>query len=176
MPFIWNYKTVRISKKHLQDGFSFPNFKCIIGVHTSILAWWKKGLPYNADSCPTWVRTERLLCKKTSLPALLNSPTTVKKSYFSSNFVFGNTIKILKQIKLYIKAPKIYTDTPVCKNHSFIPGLNNDVFSTWKQRGICNISDLYIDGKFVSFAPIFFFSDFYKLEIMLGYICPTLKF
>ena len=45
-------------------------------------------------------------------------------------------------------------DTSICENHSFTPGLNDFVFSTWKQRGICNVGDLYIKGNFASFAEL----------------------
>lgn len=63
-------------------------------------------------------------------------------------------MSIWKQIKLYIKAPQVYIDTPICENHSFIPRLNDIVFSTWKQKGVCNIKDLYIDGNFATFARL----------------------
>lgn len=91
-------------------------------------------------------------------------------------------MSIWKQIKLYIKAPQVYIDTPICENHSFIPGLNDIVFSTWKHKGVCNIKDLYIDGNFATFArPLItsqpqVFSDIYKLEIMSGNTYQTLKF
>lgn len=32
----------------------------------------------------------------------------------------------------------------MCENHSFIPGLNDIVFSAWKQKGIDSIHDSYI--------------------------------
>lgn len=94
----------------------------------------------------------KLSTVSTSLLALLHSLSAVKRSLFSNSFVVGNTLKIWKQIKSYIKAPKIYVDTPVCENHSFTPGLTDGVFSTWKQSGICTIGDLYVNGNFASFA------------------------
>lgn len=33
----------------------------------------------------------------------------------------------------------------MCENHSFIPGLNDTVFSAWKQKGIDSIHDSYIN-------------------------------
>ena len=86
--FIWNYKAVRISKKHLckaknVGGFALPNFKMYYwATHLSMLAWWRRGPPSISDSCPVWLRVERLFCKKSSLLALLNTPTTVKKSCY----------------------------------------------------------------------------------------------
>lgn len=158
IPFIWNYKTVRISKKHLSKsknsgGFMLPNFKMYYwAAHLSVLAWWKKGPPSSVDSCPAWLVIERLLCKKSSLSSLLNSPDVIKDSYFSNSFVIGNTVKIWKQIKIYIKAPKIYVDAPIWQNHSFIPGLDDAGFYTWSQKGICTVGDLYINGSFATFA------------------------
>ena len=98
--FIWNYKAVRISKKHLckaknVGGFALPNFKMYYwATHLSMLAWWRRGPPSISDSCPAWIRIERLLCKKSSLLALLNSPTTVKKSCYSNSLVIHGTIRI----------------------------------------------------------------------------------
>ena len=68
----------------------------------------------------------------------------------------------------------MYTDTPICNNHSFIPGINDAAFFDWKQKGIVNINDLYIEGSFATFrqlqtAYIFLpqaFSDIYKLETL----------
>lgn len=60
--------------------------------HLSILAWWKKGPQSDADWGPAWLHTERSVRKKPSLLALLNSPTTVKRSHFSNSFVVGNTL------------------------------------------------------------------------------------
>ena len=101
IPFIWNYKAVRISNKHLSKpkntgGFALPDFKLYYwAAHLSIRLWWKKGLSSEADFCPACLCTERLLCQKTSLPALLNSPAVVKKESFNNSFVIGNTIKNL---------------------------------------------------------------------------------
>ena len=49
VPFLWNYKAIKISKKHLckpknAGGFALPNFKMYCwAAHLSILAWWRKG-------------------------------------------------------------------------------------------------------------------------------------
>lgn len=160
IPFIWNYKAVRITKKHLcksknSGGFALPNFKMYYwAAHLSILAWWRSGPSSSSYGCPTWLCMERLLCQKTSLLALLNSPTKVKKLYYSNSFVINGTLRTWEQIKLHIKAPSIYLDTPICENHAFTPGLNDIVFSAWKHRGISKVSDLYIEGNFASFTQL----------------------
>lgn len=97
IPFIWNYKAVRITKKRLSKskdvgGFSLPSFKmCYWAANVSILAWWKKGLQLYTDSCPAWLQIESSVCKKTSLLALLNSPTAAKGFLFCNSIVVGNT-------------------------------------------------------------------------------------
>ncbi len=61
IPFIWSYKTVRISKKHPSKpkdigGFALPNFKLYYwAAHLSILAWWKKGPPFWGRLLPCMV-------------------------------------------------------------------------------------------------------------------------
>lgn len=156
-----SFRTTHITKKHLSKpkeagGFSSPNFKMYYWAaqSLSILAWWRGGIRSDTDSCPAWLHIESSICKKTSLLALLHSLTAVKRSLFSNSFVVGNTLKIWKQIKSYIKALKIYLDTPICENHSFTPGLTDSVFSTWKQSSICTIGDLYVNGNFASFAQL----------------------
>lgn len=51
----------------------------------------------------------------------------------------------------------MYVDTPICDNHSFIPGLNYIVFAAWKERGICNIGDLYVVSRLQYPCIKFFF-------------------
>lgn len=82
---------------------------------------------------------EQQLCWKTSLTALINSPGPIKDLYFKGS---------------YVVAPKVYVDSPICHNHSFVPSLNDAVFSVWYQKGICNMRNLYIDGNRASFSQL----------------------
>lgn len=43
--------------------------------------------PAISDSSPTRLHVERVLCRNTSLLALLNSPSLVNKLCYSNNFV-----------------------------------------------------------------------------------------
>lgn len=139
-------KNIYVNQKMLE---ALPNFKMYYwAAHLSILTWWRKGPPFSSYSCPAWLCIEYLLCNKTSLLALLYSPTKVRKSHYSNSFVINGTMRTWEQIKLHNKSPSVHTDTPICENHAFIPGLNDIAFSAWKQKGIKNINDLYIGGHF----------------------------
>lgn len=160
VPFLWGYKAVRIAKKHLikpkaKGGFSLPHFKAYYwAAHLNFITWWKKGPPSDSSKCPAWLSLERTLCNKTSLLALLNSPTKINQLHYSNSFVVKNTLKIWKQIKLHTKTPNMYIDSPICKNHAFLPGLSDRVFADWKLKGIKDISALYLDGHFMSFKQL----------------------
>lgn len=77
VPFLRNYKNVRISKKHLcktkkEGGFGLPQFKYYYwAANLSIFARWKKW-PSDTDGDPSWLRMEQAFCNRTSLGALLN--------------------------------------------------------------------------------------------------------
>ena len=160
IPFIWSYKTVRIAKKHLckpkmEGGFGLPLFKLYHwATQLSIIAWWKNSPPADSDDCPAWLTLERSLCRSTSLPALLNSPTKVNKTAYSGSSIIASTLKIWSHIKRYIKAPGTYLDSPICNNHAFTPGMSDFVFVMWQERGICDLNSLYIEGIFASFAQL----------------------
>lgn len=67
-----------------------------------------------------------------------------------SSTVTGNTLKIWYHIRRYIKGPNIYLDCPICKNQAISPGLSDAVLLTWQQRGMNDLSTLYVDGIFAS--------------------------
>lgn len=58
--FIWNYKNVRISKKHLfkpkaKGGFSLPHFRFYYwAANLQSLSWWRQ-TPENNGEIPEWV-------------------------------------------------------------------------------------------------------------------------
>lgn len=157
--FIWNYKNVRISKKHLfkpkaKGGFSLPHFRFYYwAANLQSLSWWRQ-TPENNGEIPEWVWLERTSCSKTSLEALLNSPIKIESRSYNENIIVNNSLKIGKRIKSFLDRPHIYLDSPICKNHAFTPGLHDKVFSQWKQKGLISIRDLYIDNKFGSFTQI----------------------
>ncbi len=56
-----------------------------------------------------------------------------------------------KQINL--KITDLYLDTPICNNHVFPPGLQDNIFFQWKHMGIVTI-DLYREGTCSSFEQL----------------------
>lgn len=159
VPFLWNYKNVRISKKHLcktkkEGGFGLPQFKYYYwAANLNIFAWWKKKAS-DPDKDPSWLRMEQEFCNRTSLAALLNSPIRIDPTLYDNHFVIKNELKIWKQIKAYLKAPDMYLDSPICQNHAFTPGFLDSGFTQWERKGIKRIKDLYIDGTFASFEQL----------------------
>ncbi len=150
--FIWDNKTARINKKHLnkskdQGGFGLPNFKCYYwAANLNTLVWWRKIASVELGDKPEWLAIEEASCNKTSLSALLNSPIEIEIKNINGNIVISNLIKVWKQIKVYLKIPNLYLDTPICNNHVFPPGLQDKIFFQWKRMGIVTIQDLYREG------------------------------
>lgn len=163
--FIWDNKTARINKKHLnkskdQGGFGLPNFKFYYwAANLNTLAWWRKIGSVELGDKPEWLAIEEASCNKTSLTALLNSPNKIELKNINGNIIISNLIKIWKQIKVYLKIPDLYLDTPICNNHAFPPGLHDKTFFQWKHMGIVTIQDIYREGTFSSFEKLKQFYD-----------------
>ncbi len=90
--FIWNFKAVRISKKHLckpkaEGGFSLPSFRNYYwAANLQFLSWWRQ-IPENKMEIPEWVWLERTSCRMTSLEALLNNPIKIESRFYNENIV-----------------------------------------------------------------------------------------
>lgn len=87
----------------------------------------------------------------TLLPALLFSNVQLSDKLFGYNFVLGNSLKILNQMRKFLGLPNVLVNAPITGNHLFKPGLTDGVFLDWRERGLCCISDFYIDNNFASF-------------------------
>lgn len=155
-PFLWNYKTPRITKKHLiklkvNGGLSFPNF---------IMYYWAcafKSLNYlsfTPKNSPTWLAIELEDCDPYSPAAVVLSPTPLDKSNYNQNPIIHNLIRIWKQIKAHFTCKTIPLSLPIAKNPSFVPSNLDSTFYEWSRLGIKSIRDLYIDHKFATFAQL----------------------
>lgn len=158
--FIWNNKLARISKKHLfkrkaEGGFSLPHFKLYYwSGNMNVLLHWRNGLPLahcNQEDIPSWLQIEMSSCGATSLPALLNNPAKMKPPPYIKNPIILHSLRIWKQIQLFLGLPKVYIDSPICHNHAFSSALMDPVFFMWKAKNIVFIQDLYFEGNLVSF-------------------------
>lgn len=82
IPFIWQNKTARRSKKHLcksktKGDFGLPDFKCFYwAVNLNNLMYWRNlhtEEDVSSDKTQSWLPIELSFCKGTCLSALLNS-------------------------------------------------------------------------------------------------------
>ena len=157
--FIWNNKAVRISKKHLckdklTGGFYLPCFQLYFwAANMRVLSVWHKSPIADPTpiSKPPWFQTEQAACGSSSLPAFLNNPAKAKLPICIMNPVILNTLRTWKQIQSFLNLPKVYLDSPICKNHAFIPGSDGPIFSIWKDKNIIKTGDLCTEGKLASF-------------------------
>ncbi len=113
--------------------------------------FWQWGSPYDDCSSPLWLKIESLSLSQTSLPALLFSNVQLSHKISGHNFVLSNSLKILNQIRKVLGLSKVSVNAPIIGNHLFKPGLTDGVFLDWRERGLCCISDFYIDNIFASF-------------------------
>ena len=48
----------------------------------------------------------------------------------------------------------MYLDSPISYNHMFRPGLEDPVFTTWREKGIISLRDVYINDHLASFQEL----------------------
>ncbi len=117
--------------------------------------YWEKGALGNlTPEFPLWVQMETGLAAGTSLAAMLFSkldkPTAINKL----SIVLKNSIKILNQVRKVLSLPETSVYTPICYNHSFSPPWSDRTYFVWKEKGLCSIKDLYVEGRFASFNQL----------------------
>lgn len=156
VPFLWRHKPPRISKKYLckskrTGGLALPNFIHYYWasmIRTSL--FWLKDL----SSTPTWLLIEQEDCYPFALSSILLAPIRINKSLYNNNPIIHNTIRIWKQIQSSFDLNPIPPMLPIDKNPTFVPSGLSGVFSTWSQKGIKLIGDLYVGGVFASFSQL----------------------
>ncbi len=98
MPFIWTYKTPRLTKMHLQKptqigGFGLPVFKCYYwAANARALSYWQKGVLSEIFSIadPLWLKIETISLAKSCLPVLLFSKVSPSKSIGNNLYIKPN--------------------------------------------------------------------------------------
>lgn len=160
LPFVWGYKSHRISKAHLQKsskngGLGLPVFKHYYwAANSRALTYWKGGSAKAAEN-PLWLQLEAAAAVNTSsLPALLFSDPAPVAKLINHNFIVKNSLRILKQIKVACQVPSVSIHAPICQNHSFLPARLDGVFAAWREKGIKTFSDLYINSQLASFSQL----------------------
>lgn len=83
-----------------------------------------------------------------------NSPTNVKNTFYDKNPIIHNSLKVWNQLLRTVKAPKTYLDAPIRNNQAFLPGLEDNIFNVWRERGITTIKDFYINGCLLYFQQL----------------------
>lgn len=162
MPFIWGYKVPRITKIHLQKptqlgGLGLPVFKFYYwAANARALLYWQRGIPGQTFSVtdPLWLRIETISLTTSCLPVLLFSKTSPTSKLIGNNLIIKNSIRILNQIRKYLKLPDISALTPIANNHFFKPSQLDRGFIDWKSKGLGCIGDLYVNYKFASFSQL----------------------
>ncbi len=88
--------------------------------------------------------------------------------------VVTNTLKIWFQFRQCFGFKDFSITSPICKNHLFLPGQLDSVFSQWQQLGLVKFSDLFINYVFAPFSTLssnyklprsHFFLDIFKFDI-----------
>ena len=84
----------------------------------------------------------------------LNSPSKINKEVYGDNFMIKNTLKIWKQIRSHTTAPNTYYDSQSFSKSFFCTWSKHPGFMGWNHKGIKVLSDLYLDGHFMSFEQL----------------------
>lgn len=72
----------------------------------------------------------------------------------SPNSVVMNTLMIWNQFR---KAFGLHTQSyqsPIFRNHLFVPSCSDPAFRTWSEKGLVTLNDLYVNGVFPSFSDL----------------------
>lgn len=161
IPFIWNFKSHRISKTHLhksreKGGLGLPCFLHYYwAANLRALVYWQYGYSVEvSEETPAWVAIEKSSVTNGSLPALLFSAPGLPANTKLHNRMVLNSVKIWQQIRKNCKLPNTIIYTPVHLNHAFLPSLSDRVFDDWKKKGIATLKELYIDKQFASFSQL----------------------
>lgn len=161
LSYIWNGKIARISKAHLQKSrlegeLDLPVFKHYYwAANVRALKFWQQGsLDNQTLTTPLWLKMEANSLNNSSLPAVLFSKFEKPESYKNLCFVVKQSVRILNQVRCFLKLPNTSVQTPICFNHCFLPPWHDILYHDWRKKGLVSVNNLYIDGKFASFNQL----------------------
>lgn len=147
LPYSWNGKNARISKAHLQKsrlqgGLDLPVFKhCYWAANVRALMFWQQGSLDNQTLCGLrW----RPTLNNSSLPAMLFSKFEKPGSHKNLCFVVKQSVRILNQVRCFLKLPNTSVQTPICFSHCFLPPWHDILYHDWRKRGLVSVNNLHI--------------------------------
>ena len=161
MPFIWGYKSHRISKAHLQKprehgGLGLPCFLHYYwAANARVMVYWQFAQEKDVrPALPPWLAIEKSLTPKTSLTATLFSSPRPLASFREDHFTLSNGQRIWNQIRKACELRNTSIHAPIWHNHAFPPSFTDSAFKDWSRKGIVTVEDLYINGHFASFDQL----------------------
>lgn len=138
LSYIWNGKLARISKVFLQKsrsegGLGLPVFKHYYwAANVRALMFWQQGsLDSQTPVTPLWLKMEANSVNSSSLPAMLFSKFKNAQPYKNLCFVVKQSVRILNQVRCFLKLPNTSVQTPLCLNHGFLPPWHDIKIYPW---------------------------------------------
>ena len=152
--FVWAGKVPRVGRTLLQrqrqqGGLALPNLLHYYWAANvdKVRRWWEgEGVE--------WVRMEEESCKGSSLKAMVTSALPMAPSKYSGSPVVQSTVKIWNQLRRHFRVEGMSVLTPLCENHGFEPGVMDNVYRRWREVGLAEARDLYLEGGFASLEEL----------------------
>lgn len=123
---------------------------------------------------------ENVSCHPSFLLPLVCAPLASRCPSYVQNPIVLSSLKIWKQSRQHLKLSAPIPLSPICNNHLFPPSVTDTVFTLWKEKGLFNFSDLYLEGIFATFNDLcikynlpqsLMFSIFPDMELCSDTLC-----
>lgn len=156
--FIWDKKAPRIRKSLLQcskseGGLALPNFMFYYWSANIVkLSTWIR--VFKEGHGPLWSTLELNSDSTTSPVAIMCSALPIGRNVKFKNPVVQNTLNIWFQCRRHFDFKQLLICSPIISNPLFQPALNDSGFKLWFNKGIVQISDLFVEGSFLSFERL----------------------
>lgn len=115
----------------------------------------------------------------------LRPPKFIPCKKYTSHPIILSTVKIWRQFRRHFKNASPSPLMPICDNHLFLPSALDPVFCLWKEKGLVNFKELFVDKGFASFDNLktkfdipqshLQYLDIFKSEISPAATSPTLS-
>ncbi len=140
-------KTLQLPRD--SGGLAFPNIILYNwACHGRFIYDWVhcylKGMedPLESWACAPFRLLGELTCKKTALPKVRDNP------------ILQSSIKIWHDMHRFVGRKGAFSYlTPLMGNRDFLPGIENVVFRSWRERGVRVVGDLFDDNNVLMSFP-----------------------